>query len=345
MNSQATFPVRLHPCPPPAQARLPVVFVIPGDGQGSSMIFARRQARSLAAEGVGVHLFHLSSRTSPAILWREFRRLRADLARIRPAAVHAHFGTVTALCCAMACGSTPLVITFRGSDLNPPPASFPWQARGRAACARVFSQLAALRARTIICVSSSLRQRLWWRRGIATVLPTGVDPGMFRPAPRLLARERLGWSAAERIVLFNAGHDARVKRLDLAQEVVNLARRRVPNLRMIVLDGCVPPARIPDMMNAADCLLLTSVSEGSPTIVQEALASNLPVVSVGVGDVAERLRGVSDSTVAAADAGVLAGALVRILEPPRRSNGRAKVEEFSSAAIARALKRIYEGVA
>jgi len=339
MTAPAAFPVRLQPRANPA--RNCVLFVIPGGGQGSSMIFARRQAQSLASAGVEVHLFYLGSRTSPRLLMAEFRRLRVQIARLRPLAVHAHFGTVTALVCALACGSIPLVITYRGSDLNPPPACFGWGARLRAACGCLFSQLAALKARKIICVSGRLRDRLWWRRTIAVVLPSGVDPEIFKPAPRLLARRRLGWSAADRIVLFNAGHDPRVKRLAMARDAVNRARRVVPCLRMEVLDGQVPPEGIPDIMNAADCLLLTSVSEGSPTVVQEALASNLPVVSVDVGDVAERLRGVREAAIALPDPDVLARALIRIVEPPRRSNGRSKLAEFSSAAIAQALKEIY----
>jgi teichuronic acid biosynthesis glycosyltransferase TuaC len=38
-----------------------------------------------------------------------------------------------------------------------------------------------------------------------------------------------------------------------------------------MLDGHVPHATVATMMNGADCLLLTSDWEGSPTIVQEAI--------------------------------------------------------------------------
>ncbi len=222
MSSPAAAPTRLPS--PPGQRRPRILFVIPGDGQGSSMIFARRQAESVKKEGVEAHVFYLTSRTSPAAVFAEFCRFRETIGRIQPTAIHAHFGTVTALFSAIGAGSLPLVITYRGSDLNPAPSTYRWKAKTRAAFGRLFSQLAALRAQKIICVSNQLRGRLWWRRSIVTILPSGVDPDVFRPACRTLARARLGWSERERVALFNAGHDVLVKRLDLAQAAVERAR-------------------------------------------------------------------------------------------------------------------------
>jgi glycosyltransferase involved in cell wall biosynthesis len=156
---------------------------------------------------------------------------------------------------------------------------------------------------------------------------------------------RLGWNGEDRVVLFNVGRDILVKRLDLARAAVEEARRAVPALRLEILDGNVPPELLPDMMNAADCLLLTSASEGSPTVVQEALACNLPIVSVQVGDIVERLHGVRGSVVVFSGVQPIARALVDMLEPPRRSNGRTKIAEFSSQRIAVQLKEIYTELA
>jgi teichuronic acid biosynthesis glycosyltransferase TuaC len=39
--------------------------------------------------------------------------------------------------------------------------------------------------------------------------------------------------------------------------------------------------QVPIWLNASDVLLVTSHHEGSPTIVKEALACNLPIVSAG----------------------------------------------------------------
>jgi len=305
------------------------------------MIFARRQAESLTREGIKVQLFHLRSRTSVWELAREWKRFRGCVRRTDPQVIHAHFGTVTALFAALAAPRKPLVITFRGSDLNPCRSRAGWGIRLRALAGRILSQLAALRAARMVCVSRQLRQRLWWRRGKVVVLPSGVDPEVFRPESRSRARNRLGWGVVERVVLFNAGYDPANKRLDLARRAFALTQAALGGVRLHILDGATAPASVPDLLNASDCLLLTSDVEGSPTVIQEALACNLPVVSVDVGDTLERLRGVSCSAIVPRDAAAIAAELARVLRVPSRSNGQRKVPEFSAQRIAGELRRIY----
>jgi glycosyltransferase involved in cell wall biosynthesis len=190
-----------------------------------------------------------------------------------------------------------------------------------------------------------LRKRLWWRRDRVSILPSGVDTELFQPIPKADARRRLGWDETAPVVLFNAGHDARNKRLDLAQAAVELAKREFPQIRMEVTAGGIPPERMPLLLNAADCLLVTSDAEGSPSVVQEAIATNLPVVSVDVGDVAERVRGISHTHIAERDPRELARALCRVLQVRERSDGRSRVREICSSSIADELTHLYREVA
>jgi len=319
-----------------AHPPLRILSVIPGDSTGASMIFVKRQVASLRALGIDNHKFYLSSRTHPVRIFQEFRRLRAEIGTVRPDIVHAHYGTITALLCALV-APVPLVITYRGSDLNPSPQV----GRVRTMAGKLISQLAALRARQIICVTTQLKERLWWRRDRVTVLPTGVDMTEFYPRDRLACRAQLGWGATERVVVFNAGRNPRVKRLDLAQAAVDAARIATGDIRFVAMAGATPPELVPVMFSAADCLLLTSDHEGSPNVVKEALACNLPVVAVDVGDVRERLAGVFPSAIAARDVADIASRLADILMNQERSNGREMVAGLSHNSVAARLLSIY----
>ncbi|MEP7354627.1 MAG: glycosyltransferase, partial [Acidobacteriota bacterium] len=335
-----------------------IAFIIPGsaiescservgDSSPSSMIFAWRQANELRRQGLVVDVFTLTSRTSPWILLTNFLHFRRQVTEWHSQVVHAHFGTVTALFAVLASrllntvdGSRrnlPVVITYRGSDLNP----VSLLKAPRAFLGRVFSQVAALGATQLVCVSAALRRQLWWRQSSAVVLPSGVDITRFQPLPQPEVRNRLGWPLDVPVLLFNAGHDARNKRLDVAEAVFEIVRREIPMARLEVMRGEVPPDMVPDLMNAADCLLLTSDREGSPTVIQEALACNLPIVSVEVGDIVERLAGVRGAHICSRNPATLAAAVAGMLSTRQRSEGKQRAAEVASTRIANELARLY----
>ncbi len=166
---------------------------------------------------------------------------------------------------------------------------------------------------------------------------------MFCPRDRNVARATLGWDPRERIVLFN-GSLRRLKRPDLARAAVSAAGRRCDRVRLVELDGTQPPDLVPVMMNAADCLILTSDHEGSPNVVKEAIASGLPVVTRDVGDVRQRLAGVEPSKVTGDTPEELGDALAEILRAPARSNGPSAAAEFSIDSIAEKIVAVYQAV-
>src|SRR5207247_7631280 len=189
--------------------------------------------------------------------------------------------------------------------------------------------IASLRASRAICVSEQLKGRLLWAKARTTVIPTGVDTQLFYPRSRNTARAEIGLPVDERVVLFNASSNPRIKRLDLARAAVDRARSLCGAIRFEVLEGATDPKVVPLLLNAADCLLVTSDWEGSPNIVKEAIACNLPVVSVDVGDVAERLEGVDPSRIADREVADLAAAMAAIVGTGARSNGRERLRQLS----------------
>jgi len=316
--------------------RLKVLAVIPGDGAGNSMIFARRQVSSLQRCGIAVDTVFLPDRSASGLL-KSLRRLRDAVREFEPDIVHAHYGTVTSLLCAAAT-SRPLVITFRGSDLNRDPAV----GICRFVASHVMSQLSTLRAKRVLCVSEQLRRKLWFCS--ADVVPTGVDVTRFAPRAQQACRAKLDWPAEQPVILFSSGTAPVAKGMPLVAAAVEIVRKQIPGVRLVVLDGSTLPDDVALYLNAADCLAFASEREGSPNIVKEALACNLPIVAVDVGDVRERLRHVAPSFVVARDVHDFSDALVKVLCRRGRSNGRSELGALTEVSVALTIQRIYAEV-
>ncbi len=291
------------------------------------MVFSKRDVEQIALAGLSTSTFFLKTRTRPLQLLREWLRLRKALRQFRPHIVHAHYGTVTA-CVAVFTAKAPTVVTFHSAEFNHE-LDISWL---REKLGRVLSRVAAARASRIVCVSEDFTKRLSWCAAKVRVIPSSVDLERFRPQQRDQARQALGWRQDQEVVLFYKGRNPLTKRLDRAMTTMAQARQIRGPITLEILDGSIDPDRVPLFLNAADCLLCTSDSEGSPTIVKEAMACNLPVVSVDVGDVRHRLAGVDNCFVLPRDPDALARGLAAVLDSGRRSNGRLHLADVTSTA-------------
>jgi teichuronic acid biosynthesis glycosyltransferase TuaC len=103
-----------------------------------------------------------------------------------------------------------------------------------------------------------------------------------------------------------------------------------------------PYKNVPLYMNACDAIILPSEYEGSPQVVKEAMACNLPVVSVDVGDVPDVLAGVEGCYVCQRDPASIAEKVKLILEQRSRTNGREKTQRYELSSIARRIIQVYE---
>lgn len=101
--------------------------------------------------------------------------------------------------------------------------------------------------------------------------------------------------------------------------------------------------KVVNYMNAGDILLMTSLSEGSPNIIKEALACNLPIISVNVGDVSERIDKVDNCFIVSYIAKEIADTIITKLDINKRTNGRDKLirDGLDDVKIAIKLKSIY----
>jgi glycosyltransferase involved in cell wall biosynthesis len=195
----------------------------------------------------------------------------------------------------------------------------------------------------VILVSEHMRELIVRDDVPVHVIPSGLDFSLFRLIPRDEARAHLGLPTDRKLVLFAGDPASTRKRHHLARAAVDLVARSLPT--DLVVTWGVAHADMPYYYNACDAMVFTSMQEGSPNVVKEALACNLPVVSVAVGDVAQRLHGLAGCEVTSDERPeTIAAVLERVLRWGHRVSGRAAVSELDENAITRRVIEIYRSV-
>ena len=324
---------------------LAITNLYPSAGAPASGVFVEQQIQGLLSTGVQVRLIFLDRRgEGPLIYYRIGPRLQRELVDFAPDLVHVMYGGVMAEQVLTQKGLPPVVVTFHGSDLLGE--NFSGALRKLISSYGVYcSRKAARRAQGVIVVARHLLGALGKgvNRQKIRVIPCGINLEHFRPMDQRSCQERLGWRTDCFHTMFATSSGDPVKRPELAQAAVNQLNQEHGGVEFHVLSG-VPNKEVPLWLNAADALLLTSRHEGSPTIVKEALACSLPIVSVNVGDVAERIEGIEGCHLAQAQPADLARKLDLVLQRRQRLDCREKLPELSHEKIAEKLERFYQEI-
>lgn len=300
-------------------------------------VFLKDQIDSIRAAGVEVEVLQvsrLSTGVGGYVGLASQIRSRAKYVDL----VHSLYGGVMALQALRGRGTRPIVVSYCGSDLLGEP-NDPLLKRAMAWAGVRASLQVAEHANAVVVKSQNLADRLHGRVEVGSlhVIPNGVNLDRFRPMHQPACQALLGWTPGRKHVLFG-GRPRPVKRPELARAAIELLGGRVD----LHVPESVPHEEMPIWLNAADVVLLTSEHEGSPNIIKEALACNIPIVSVPVGDVPERVGTVPGCKITAGSAASLAGALSEALRESRRTNGRSAVNGLELAGVAGRMVTLYE---
>jgi glycosyltransferase involved in cell wall biosynthesis len=226
---------------------------------------------------------------------------------------------------------------------------------------------ACRRAAGLVCVAEHLAERLT-AAGVPAakvhVVPNGVDTDQFRSRDRSEAwRElhrrvpgvHLDGLEGTPVILF-VGNLVPVKGPDvLLSAFERLARAEPAGASLVVIGsgplrdgltaaieraglrgrvrlvGARPHDEIALWMAVADCLCLSSRSEGMPNVVLEARASGLPVVATDVGACRAMLQNDAASRIVPpGDAQALEEALVAVIRQGRRAPGEQRLQDLHS---------------
>jgi len=255
--------------------------------------------------------------------------------------VHAYYGFHSALFAAII-KRRPLIITFIGSDALREPL--------RNKAYRILQRFVVSRSNHIIAVSSGIRNILISDLAAdpnkISLITFGIDLGLFKPIPKEAARKELGFPSDKKLVLFPSSPKRTEKRFDVFQKAMELLQKDNHNIAPVILSNNGRPySEVPLVMNACDVLVLTSDSEGSPTVIKEAMACNLPIVSVDVGDVAEVIRNTANCYICKQDPADIAERIRLVLSEDIRTTGRNNIKHLSSKKIIKELVGLYRKIA
>lgn len=268
-------------------------------------------------------------------------KIRKSCRSFAPDVVHAMFGGIIAETMTRVIKDRPRVVSFCGSDLLGEHLSGNLR-KIVSGFGVLASWKAAARAEGIVVKSQNLLNALPKNISMSKVriIPNGVNLDRFQPLDRVKCCEQLGWKSDCFNVVFPTNLGDPRKRFYLAKAAVEIIQKRGIEIEVHQLQG-VPHKEVPLWLNASDVIVLTSLHEGSPNVVKEALACNLPIVSVDVGDVRERIHGIEGCYIALPDPHDIATKLALVRSGLRRVEGRMAMKELSLENVAIRLKQFY----
>lgn len=313
-----------------------VLFVAARKGCGFAP-FVNEQRDALLHAGVEVVDYaHTAHGIANYMKW--VPKLHRAIKEIKPDVVHAHFGLTGLLASLAAIGTgVPVVVTYHGCDINDKKL-------------RPFSRMAMRLAAWNIFVSKRQMVNAYGTEARAAkakkggVMACGIDIRMFDKSQVDEAWFEAKFGKGDK-VLFGGDFERAVKDPALAMQVIEDLRFKIADLELIEMKGYTRE-QVVTLMYKCKALLLTSIREGSPQVVKEAMACDCPIVSVDVGDVSERLEGLDGCyVVMSREPRELAEALEKAIAFGRtKGRERLLADGLDNEQVAHKLIEIYKKV-
>lgn len=272
--------------------------------EGNIAPFVKEQAEAISQQGVECIFFLVKGKGILGYL-RELPSLRKRIRDVEPDVVHAHFGLCGLL--ANLQRKVPVVTTYHGSDINVP-------------SVRRFSKIAIQLSKYNIFVSRKLAEIAKPKKDNYSIIPCGINLEDYPIVDKLVARQEMGLDPDKKYVLFAGAFDNAVKNPQLAIDAIRL----LPGVELLELKG-YSRHQVALLMNAVDCFLMTSHTEGSPQVIKEAMACGCPIASVDVGDVNDVIHGVVGCRICERSSESVASTILTEFDRSERTAGRERI--------------------
>lgn len=303
------------------------ILIVASYNKGRFAPFIIEQTEELKQLGCAVGFFGLQGKGIKGYM-QNLPILKQKIKEFHPDVIHAHYGLSGLL--ANMQRRVPVVTTYHGSDINDKKVL-------------LFSKQAMRLSAWNVFVSQKTMDLAYPKRNYS-LLPCGIDMSDMQLTEKSEARQKMHLSADKRYILFAGAFDNAVKNAPLAKQTVEALQD--DNAELLELKG-YSRDEVTLLMCAADTFLMTSLSEGSPQVIKEAMACGCPIVSVDVGDVKERVEGLEGCYVAETrDPQTLAQLLQKAMTMKGKTRGRERLvtDGLDNSIVARQLVWIYEKI-
>lgn len=288
----------------------------------------KNQSESLSKLGIDIDFFPLTK--GGLFYFRNYLRLKKYLKVNKFDIVHAHYG-YSAIIAGLA-NKRKTVASLMGSDIY-----------NQFWIIRFFTKMFAKNVwkQTIV---KSLKMNSIVNNSI--VIPNGVDLDLFKQMDKANSKSKVGFVQKYNIVFVAVSPDEKVKNLVLAKNAIALLNDT--NIQLHLVNN-IESNMLSYYYSAADLLILTSISEGSPNVIKEAMACNCPIVSTDVGDVKKIIGDTEGCYICSYEPEDVANKIKLALafsEKHGRTKGRNRIINLGldSESIAKKILKVYDEV-
>lgn len=174
----------------------------------------------------------------------------------------------------------PVVTTLHGSDFNT-----------QSSLISKLTEIVLKRSTDIIYLNNIMRNHLKKYGKKMHHIPCGVDTKLFRPEKKAFRNHE------EISIAFPSSRLRPEKNYGFFKEIIKHLQQRFGFKINIIEIHNKTREQVNTILNSVDLLCMTSLSEGSPQIIKEAMCCNTSVVTSNVGDVKVLLKEVKNSRV------------------------------------------------
>jgi teichuronic acid biosynthesis glycosyltransferase TuaC len=302
-----------------------VLFVSSGNSSNGISPIILNQGTSLQNQGASVAYFTIKGKGIIGYL-KAIPKLQKFIKKNKFDIIHAHY-SLSAFVATLS-GAKPLVVSLMGSDVK--------SKKYFKLFIKLFNKFSWAK---MIVKSEDMKLSLGIKE--VKIIPNGVDFERFQPIDKIIALKETGWDNTKKHVLFAANPKRYVKNFKLAKNAFDLLNRSDIDLHFL---NEVPNVQLPFYFNAADVVLLTSLWEGSPNVIKEAMACNRPIVSTDVGDINNLIGKTEGCYISSLDPKDIMIKIKKAVNHKLDTNGREDVKHLKSNEISQKIINLYLNV-